>query len=301
MKLTILGCHAATPRTISHTTSQVLETRGHCFLIDCGEGTQIELRRNKIKFNQIKNIFISHLHGDHYFGLIGLISTFRLLKREKPLNIFAPKGLKKIIDLHLKISNSKINFQLNIIELQSNISECIFDDSKISVYNIPLKHRIYTNGYLFKEKLFKRKVLIDKVTEKNIDIAYLNKLKSGFNVYNRNGTKILNSEVTVSGKKPKSYAFCSDTAYNESILPLIKNIDVLYHESTFLDSHENLCATTGHSTARQAATIASKATVGRLILGHFSSRYKNKNLFKLEAKTVFNNVDLAEDRKVFFL
>ena len=258
MKLSILGCYSATPRIIAHTTSQVLETRGHLFLIDCGEGTQVELRRHKIKFNQIKHIFISHLHGDHYFGLVGLISTFRLLTRETDLHIYGPKGLKELITLQMKLADSWTNFKLIFHELSSKTSELIFEDEKVVVHTIPLDHRIYTNGFLFQEKPFERKLNIDKAEALNIDRAYFRKLKQGDDVVNEKGTLIPNEEVTFDGHQPKSYAFCSDTAYKEDIIPIIKDVDLLYHESTFMDAHEHLCIKTKHSTAKQAATIALK-------------------------------------------
>ena len=299
MKLTILGCYSATPRISAHTTSQVLESRGHTFLIDCGEGTQMELRKHKVKFNQIKHIFISHLHGDHCFGLIGLISTFRLLNREAELHIYGPKGIKDLIMLQLKLSKSWIDFKLVFHELTSLDSELIFEDDKIAINTIPLDHRVYTNGFLFKEKAFDRKLLIDKAEEKHIDVAYYRKLKQGADVLNTKGELISNSDVTIEGVPSKSYAFCSDTAYREDIVPIINNADVLYHESTFLEAHASLCAKTKHSTAKQAAEIAKKANVGTLILGHYSSRYNTLDDFKTEAQTVFDRVELAEDGKIF--
>jgi ribonuclease Z len=299
LKLSILGCYSATPRIIAHTTSQVLETRGHLFLIDCGEGTQVELRRHKIKFNQIKHIFISHLHGDHYFGLVGLISTFRLLTRETDLHIYGPKGLKEIITLQLKLSDSWTNFKLIFHVLSSKESELVYEDEKVSVHTIPLDHRVYTNGYLFKEKPFERKLDIQKAEALNIDKAYFRKLKQGADVVNEQGELIANSAVTLEGHQPKSYAFCSDTAYKEDIVPLIKDVDVLYHESTFLEDHEYLCVKTKHSTAKQAAMIALKANTKLLILGHYSTRYGGLEGFKTEAETVFKNVLLAEDGKEF--
>jgi ribonuclease Z len=299
LKLSILGCYSATPRIIAHTTSQVLETRGHLFLIDCGEGTQVELRRHKIKFNQIKHIFISHLHGDHYFGLVGLISTFRLLTRETDLHIYGPKGLKEIITLQLKLSDSWTNFKLIFHVLSSKESELVYEDEKVSVHTIPLDHRVYTNGYLFKEKPFERKLDIQKAEALNIDKAYFRKLKQGADVVNEQGELIANSAVTLEGHQPKSYAFCSDTAYKEDIVPLIKDVDVLYHESTFLEDHEHLCVKTKHSTAKQAAMIALKANTKLLILGHYSTRYGGLEGFKTEAETVFKNVLLAEDGKEF--
>ena len=299
MKLTILGCHSATPRTNTNPTSQVLEIKNNMFLIDCGEGTQVELRRNKVKFSRIKHIFISHLHGDHYFGLVGLINTFRLLTRETELHIYAPKGLKEVITLQMKLSDSWTNYPLIFHELSSKESELIFEDDKVEVHTIPLKHRIYTNGFLFKEKENERKLDINLVNEANIDKAYFRKLKQGFDVVNEDGVLISNEKVTKDPIPPKSYAYCSDTVYNEAIIPIIKDSTVLYHESTFLDKNEALCIPTKHSTAKQAATIAKKANVETLILGHYSTRYNGYNEFKSEAQTVFENVLLSKDGKSF--
>lgn len=299
MKLTILGCHSATPRTTTNPTAQVLEIKNHMFLIDCGEGTQVELRRNKVKFSRIKHIFISHLHGDHYFGLIGLISTFRLLTRDTELHIYGPKGLKEVITLQMKLSDSWTNYPLIFHELTRKTSELIFEDDKVEVYTIPLKHRIYTNGFLFKEKENERKLDMNAVLNANISIAYYRKLKQGADVENEDGVLIKNKTVTKDPVPPKSYAFCSDTVYNERIIPIIKDVTVLYHESTFLDKNESLCVPTKHSTARQAATIAKKANVGTLILGHYSTRYNGYDEFKSEAETVFKKVLLSKDGKSF--
>lgn len=299
MKLTILGCHSATPRTNTNPTSQVLEIKNHMFLIDCGEGTQVELRRNRIKFSRIKHIFISHLHGDHYFGLIGLISTFQLLTREIELHIYGPKGLKDVILLQLKLSESWTSYNLIFHELNSKDSELIFEDDSVSVYTIPLKHRVYTNGFLFTEKPNERKLDINAAQEANINVAYYRKLKQGADVVNEDGILIKNESVTKDPEPPKSYAYCSDTEYTESIIPLVEKATVLYHESTFLDKNENLCKKTKHSTARQAAIIARKANVENLILGHFSTRYNGYEDFEIEAKEEFENVLLAEDGKQF--
>ncbi|MEP5254938.1 MAG: ribonuclease Z [Winogradskyella arenosi] len=299
MKLTILGCHSATPRTNTNPTAQILEIKNHMFLIDCGEGAQVELRRNKVKFSRVKHIFISHLHGDHYFGLIGLVNTFSLLTRETELHIYAPKGLKEVITLQMKLSGSWTNYPLIFHELSSKASELIYEDDKVEVYTIPLKHRIYTNGFLFKEKENERKLDINLVREANIDVAYYRKLKQGFDVVNEDGVLISNAKVTKDAVPPKSYAYCSDTAYHEAIVPLIKKSTVLYHESTFLEKNEKLCLPTRHSTAKQAATIAKKAEVETLILGHYSTRYNGYEDFKTEAQTVFENVVLAKDGKVF--
>lgn len=299
MKLTILGCYSATPRINTNPTSQVLEIRNHIFLIDCGEGTQVQLRKNKVRFNRIKHIFISHLHGDHYFGLVGLISTFRLLTREADLHIYGPKGLKEVITLQMKLSDSWTNYKLIFHELTSKTSELIFEDDNVEVYTIPLDHRVYTNGFLFKEKEGERKLNIDDVEDNKIDVAYYRKLKQGFDVINENGVLIKNETVTKPAVKPKSYAFCSDTAYNEAIIPIIKNVDALYHESTFLEKLVHLAKKTKHSTAKEAASIAKQANVGTLILGHFSTRYDDTNDFKIEANEIFDDVELAQEGKVF--
>lgn len=301
MKLTILGCYAATPRTITNPTAQILEIKNRLFLIDCGEGTQVQLRKNKIKFSKINQIFISHLHGDHFFGLVGLISTFSLLNRNNDLHIYGPKGIKEIIMLQLRLSNSWPNFGLHFHELVSNQSELIFEDEKVLVETIPLKHRIYTNGFLFREKMDERKLNIEAVQEYQIEKCYFQNIKNGKDILLDDGRLIVNSQLTFDPPKPKSFAFCSDTSYNEAIIPLIEKVDVLYHESTFLQSEENLASKTMHATAMEAATIAQKAQVQQLILGHYSTRYDSISFFKEEAETIFPNVILADDGKTFDL
>lgn len=299
MHLTVLGCYAATPRTLTNPTSQVLEINNHIVLIDCGEGTQVELRRHKIKFSRINHIFISHLHGDHFFGLPGFISTMRLLGREKELHVYGPKGIKEAITLLLKLGDSWTNYPLLFHELSSKESELIFEDSKISVTTIPLDHRIYTNGYLFQEKIGKRKLNIEAAEEYGIDKAYYQNIKNGKDITLDNGEVIANSTLTFDPPKPKSYAFCSDTVYDESLAEKIKDVDVLYHESTFLESEAELATKTKHATAMQAAKVARDANVRTLILGHYSTRYKSIALFKEEASTIFPNVLLADDGKTF--
>ena len=299
MKLTILGCYAATPRTFTNPTSQILEIKNRLFLIDCGEGTQVQLRRNKIKFSKINHIFISHLHGDHFFGLIGLISTFSLLNRTTDLHVHGPKGIKEIIMLQLRLSNSWTNYDLFFHELDSKESEIIFDDDKVTVKTIPLKHRVYTNGFLFEEKIGERKLNLDAVQNYEIDSCYYQKIKNGKDITLEDGRIIENEQLSFDPIPAKSYAFCSDTAYHEAVIPIIKNADVLYHEATFLDSEENLASKTLHCTAKQAATIALKSNVKQLILGHYSTRYENIEMFKEEAITIFPEILLADDGKSF--
>jgi len=269
------------------------------FLIDCGEGTQVQLRKNKIKFSRINHIFISHLHGDHFFGLPGLISTFRLLGRDKELHVYGPKGIQEAITLLLKLGDSWTNYKLTFHVLKSSKPEVIYDDDKVSIQTIPLNHRVYTNGFLFKEKLGDRKLNIDAVAKYSIDKSYFQNIKNGKDVILDDGKVIPNIELTFDPIKSISYAYCSDTAYKPEIIPQIKDADVLYHESTFLDSEAHLSIKTKHATAKQAAAIAKEAQVGTLILGHYSTRYKSIALFKEEAQTVFETVELADDGKVF--
>lgn len=300
LKLTILGCHSATPRVNAHPTAQFLEIKNHNFLIDCGEGTQVQLRKYKIKFTKIKHIFISHLHGDHIYGLVGLISTFRLLNREGELNIYAPKGLKEIITLQLKLSKSWTQFPLIFHELTSKKSELIYEDSKVEVHTIPLDHRIYTNGFLFKEKLGERKLDMNAINkEPEIEICDYQNLKIGRDFTLNNGKVLKNETLTLEAPIPLSYAFCSDTGYYPEIVPIIKEVSCLYHETTFLNDKEELAKTTKHSTAQQAAEIAKQAEAKQLIIGHYSGRYKNIQLFKTEAEAIYKNTLLAEVGKVF--
>lgn len=295
MKLTILGCHSASPHENKNPSAQLLEIKGHRFLIDCGEGTQVQLRKAKVSFAHIKHIFISHLHGDHFYGLPGLVSSFRLLGREAPLHIYGPKGIKEALTLLLKLANSWTNFPLHFHELSSDSSVCIFEDNEVSVHTIPLNHRVYTNGFLFAEKKGLRRVNIEKAKQENVDTSQLRLLQLGQDITLESGIVVKNKAVTFDPETPKKYAYCSDTAYLPAIVPLLKGVDWLYHEATFLEQHASLALQTKHSTARQAATIAHDANVGRLILGHFSSRYKDICLFEEEASQVFENVILASD------
>ncbi|MUH37054.1 ribonuclease Z [Zobellia amurskyensis] len=299
MKLHILGCYAATPRTLTNPTSQVLEVKNHMFLIDCGEGTQVQLRKHKIKFSRINHIFISHLHGDHFFGLPGLVSTFRLLGRDKELHIYGPKGIKEAITLLLKLGDSWTNYQLYFHELTNKEPEIIFEDNKVTVETIRLSHRVYTNGFLFKEKVGERKLSIEAVAKYKIDKAYFQNIKNGRDVTLDNGTVVPNAELSFDPPPPKSYAYCSDTGYKPDIVGQISNATALYHESTFLETEAHLAVKTKHSTAKEAAAIAKAANVGSLILGHYSTRYKSIDLFKEEALEVFPNVELADDGKFF--
>ncbi len=299
MNLTILGCYAATPRTFSNPTSQVLEIRERFFLIDCAEGTQVALRKNKIKFGKINHIFISHLHGDHFYGLIGLISSFSLLNRTTDLHIYGPEGIKEVILLQLKLAKAYTQYQLFFHELTSEESEVIFEDDKVRVTTIPLRHRVYTNGFLFEEKQRDRKLNAEALHAFKVDASQMHNLKAGKDYITDDGTLIPNSELTFDPRPSLRYAYCSDTQYFEELASQIRNVDVLYHESTFLKSEEHLCERTKHATAAQAAQIAKNASVKKLILGHYSTRYTGIELFKEEAQQIFPDVYLADDGKTF--
>ena len=299
MKVTILGCYAATPRTLTHPTSQVLEIKNHLFLIDCGEGTQVQLRKQKVRFSKINHIFISHLHGDHFFGLPGLVATFRLLGRVNPLHIYGPKGIKEAVTLLLKLGDSWTNYPLHFHELSSQAPEVVFEDKKVTVTTISLDHRVYTNGFLFREKVGSRKLEAQAVEAHGIDSCYFQNIKDGKDAPNKAGEIIPNAQLSSDPKPTKSYAFCSDTAYFPKIIAQIKEVTVLYHESTFLESESDLATKTKHSTASQAAKIAESAGVKSLILGHYSTRYDGLQPFKEEAEVYFKPVLLADDGREF--
>ena len=300
MKLHILGCHSATPRSAAFPSSQVLEIGNELLLIDAGEGMQIQLRKYKHKFNKIKHIFISHLHGDHFYGLVGFLSTLRLIGREKEIHIYATVGLKEIITLQFKITQTDINYPLYFHELAAIESIQILSTEKFTVSTIPLTHRIYTNGYLVREQPALRKLNIEAVRQfPEIETWAFHNLKRGKDFIREDGSLIPNHLLTLPPPPPKSYAYCSDTQYKPDIVPLIKDVDLLYHEATFLESEKDLAIKTRHSTARQAAQIAREAGVKQLVLGHFSSRYPDESLFAKEAQDIFLPVSIAQEGKSF--
>ena len=299
LELTILGCHSATPRENKHTSSQLLEVYGNLFLIDCGEGTQMQLRKANVKFARIQHIFISHLHGDHFYGLIGLISTFRLLGRSKPLHIYGPRGIKEIITIQLKMAKSWTDYPLYFHELFSLKSETIYEDDVVSVSTLPLDHRVYTNGFLFTTKSINRKINIEAIKDLDLDPDHYDQLQQGHSIELSDGTIKENKKLTFDSKPIKKYAYCSDTAYNKELISMIMGADLLYHEATFLEKHADLAKKTKHSTALQAAKIAKAAKVKKLVLGHFSNRYPNKEDFIKEASQAFDSIFLSEDLKTF--
>ena len=293
--LTILGYNSAIPTVKSAPTAQFLEMEERCFLIDCGEGTQVQLRKAKAKFSKINHIFISHLHGDHVFGLPGLISSFRLLGRETPLHVYGPKGIKEMMETIFRITETHQGFEVVFHELSSKKSEKVFEDNRVEVFTIPLDHRIYCNGYLFKEKPKERHLNMQEISKyPEIEICDYHNLKRGKDIQLSDGYILKNENLTKPAEHSVSYAFCSDTRYLESIIPIIKNVDVLYHEATFLHDLKKMADYTGHTTALEAAKIASKANVKKLILGHFSNRYHDLSVFLNEACEIFPETYLPE-------
>lgn len=265
------------------------------FLIDCGEGTQVQLRKAKVRFSKINHIFISHLHGDHCFGLPGLIASFRLLGRENPLHIYGPKGIKKMLETIFQITETHRGFEVVYHELDKEYSEKIYEDKRVEVYTIPLDHRIYCNGYLFREKPKERHLNMAEISKyPEIETCDYHNLKSGKDFILKDGFILKNSSLTTDPTPSVSYAFCSDTRMKEDIVRVIENVDVLYHESTFLHNLKEMADYTGHTTALEAAQIAKKANVGKLILGHFSNRYDDLSVFTEEARQIFPNTFLPK-------
>lgn len=298
-ELTILGSNSATPVFNRHQTAQVLKIENEYFLIDCGEGTQMQLQRYRHKLNKINYIFISHLHGDHYLGLVGLISTMHLFGRTKDLYIFGPPGLNEIITVQLRYSETVFNYKVHFNELDTERQYEILNLDKLTVETIPLIHRINCCGFLFREKPKKYRIRKDLLPEK-ISLAAVAELKNGRDVKNEEGEVILKYEdVTLPPKISRSYAYMSDTACSDRFLDLIKNVHLLYHEATFLNELKERAKETFHTTALEAAGFASRANVGKLLIGHFSSRYRELNPLLEEAQSVFKQTYLAIEGHIF--
>ena len=298
-ELLILGSSSAAPTTLRNPSAQLLNIAERFFLIDCGESTQIQLRKYKAKFQKIDHIFISHLHGDHFLGLPGFLSSMHLLGRKQDINIYCPKELKDIVDRINAVSETRMNYQIKWHFTNNAGINKLFEDEKVEVYSFPLKHRIFCTGFLFKEKPLMRKIdkfLLDK---NRVSTAEINKLRRGEDVINDEGKKVMNKEVTIDPEKPRSFAYCSDTIYDETIVSYVTGVDLLYHESTFLNDKAARATETFHSTAEQAARIAQAAGAKRLLLGHYSARYGDLAAFVAEASPYFKNALLASEGKKF--
>jgi ribonuclease Z len=296
-ELKILGSSSATPSFERHHTAQILTVGNQINLIDCGEGTQMQLMRYKVKHQRICNIFISHLHGDHYFGLVGLLSTMHLQQRTAPINLFGPKGLADILSLQFKYGGTQLPYPINFVELDTTVCRKIFEDKFMTVHSLPMQHRVPCCGFLFKEKEKPRHLLKSKLPD-FLTPPQLVRLKWGEDIRNEQGEILVrNEDVTTHPKRSRSYAYCSDTKYKEDILPYIQGVDLLYHEATFLSDMAQRAEYTFHSTAAQAASLAQKAQVKRLLIGHFSARYKELTPLLEEAQAIFPNTNLATEGK----
>lgn len=301
-RLIILGSGSALPTRTNFPTSQILELRDKQFMIDCGEGTQIRMRQMGLKINRLGHIFISHLHGDHCFGLIGLISSFGMLNRTAGLYVHGPKGITALFEPQLKFFCEYLPFQVVFEEFNPAKHEVIFEDRSVRVKTIPMKHRVPCAGFLFEEKPRDRHILRDMIDFYQIPHALIPKIKQGSDFETPGGEIISNALLTSPAEPAVRYAYCSDTAYSEKIIPMIAGVDLLYHEATFAKSERVRAKETLHSTAADAAAIASKAGVKKLLLGHFSARYYNNlQILSDEAREIFHTTELAEDMKAYSL
>ena len=297
--VTVLGNGSAVPTSFQNPTAQLVTHGGKRFLVDCGEGTQMRMIDFKTGHRHIDHIFISHLHGDHFFGLIGLVNTLHLYGRKQPLDIYAPEALKKVIDIQLEASKSNLSYPFRFHFLGQNFETPLYENRNLEIFHFPLKHRIETYGFIFKEKMGERKLKRSFVTEFNPSIEQMHGVKSGLDYETEDGRHIPNHDITNAPNPPRSYAYCSDTAYSEKIVPFIKNVNLLYHEATFDNEQEQKAIEKFHSTAAQAALIAKKANVGTLMLGHYSARFRNRDHLLSEAKAVFPNTILSEEGETY--
>ena len=294
-EVTILGSGSALPTLRRNPTSQYVNCNDRHILIDCGEGTQNQIRKFGIKLQRIQHILISHLHGDHYFGLVGLISTMHLLGRDTGLTIYGPKELETIVRMQLEVGGSKIDFEMQFIVLEASTNQLIFEDKLIEIHAFPMKHRIPTYGFRIQEKKKARNIIGSLFKESGISLEAIPKFKNGEDFIDENGKIHYAEEYLLAEKPTKAYGYCSDTCYYETMLPFIDSVDVLYHEATFTEDKRDRAKATFHATAKDAATIALKANVKRLFLGHLSARYENGQRHLEEATVIFSATEVVED------
>jgi ribonuclease Z len=291
LSVTILGNNSAVPAFDRHPTSQVVTLDGNNYLVDCGEGTQIQMIRYKIRRGKISHIFISHLHGDHYFGLVGLITSFGLLNHQQDLHVFGPSPLQEIIELQLRVAKTVLPFNLYFHTISKE--GLLVEDSKIEVSCFKTNHRIECYGFAFREKKKPRKIDLEKVQAAGIPLSFYKKLEEGVDYTTKEDVLIKNETVTTAAPKGKSYVFCADTKYDEALLDHIQDADMIYHETTYLDHLKERAIERFHSTSSQAALIAKKGKVKKLLIGHFSSKYHDLTEFETEARSVFQNTEVA--------
>jgi len=298
-RLTILGTSSALPTSDRYPTAHVLNVHERLFLIDCGEGTQMQLRRYRIRFGKINHIFISHLHGDHFFGLYPLLSTFNLMGRKTPLHLYAPAPAQELISRHLADFDINLAYELVVHTITGRSVRQLLDDKRVEVFSFPLRHRIISYGFLFREKVPDRNMIHEKIRQHNLTIAEISRLKKGQDVTRESGEVITCGEVTMEPRRPVTYAFCSDTGYFPGLSTYVKGVDLLYHEATFGDDNAALAKKTGHSTAKNAATVARNAGAKKLLLGHFSARYRSTAVLEEEARQVFTPTESAREGNTY--
>jgi ribonuclease Z len=291
----ILGSGAAIPLTHRNPSAQIVNVNSKLYLFDCAEGTQVQIRRNRIRLQKIDHIFITHLHGDHYFGLMGLITTMHLLGREDELNVYAPQALEQIIHLHLEVSKTILRYPLHFHPVDTEASKVILENKDVLVSSIPMVHNFPTCGYLIREQQAKPNIRKEFLEGKELSNADFRIIKDGEDYVDDQGQVLLNADITRPPKPPRAYAYCTDTAYSEAIISQIAGVDLLYHEATFMEDKRKDAEAKFHSTAAQAATIAQKANVKKLLLGHYSARYTDLDGLLEEAKAVFPESYLTVD------
>ena len=294
-EVTVLGCGSALPTVKHNGSGMVVNIREKYFLVDCAEGTQVELRRNHIHLNRLFNVFITHLHGDHCFGLMGLISTLGLLGRTAPLHVYGPQDIETLFQPLIDYHCNGMTYEVVFHPIDTHQNVCIYEDKSLQVFSIPLKHRIRCCGYYFKEKELSRHILKEAIDKYDIPISQVNNVKAGLDYVMPNGQIIKNEVLTTPPSPARSFAYCSDTVFRPEIAEMMKGVDLLYHEATFAESEKQLCSKVYHSTAKQAAEIARLAGAKQLMLGHYSSRYNDETILQKEAAEVFENTILAKE------
>lgn len=300
-KIHILGCGSALPTLHHYASAQVVEMRGKQFMIDCGEGTQMQLRRSRIRFTKLSAVFITHLHGDHCFGLIGMISTFGLLGRTAKLDVYAPKELKHMLQEQMRMFCHNFDYEVAFHAVDTRKQQVVYEDRSLTVESIPLEHRMPCCGYLFKEKATLPHIRRDMIDFYQIPVSQINNIKAGSDWITAEGETVPNSKLVEAADQPRSYAYCSDTRYIPTLHERIRGVTALYHESTYGEDNLLMAEKYYHSTARQAALVARDAGAGKLLLGHYSSRYEDENVLLNEAKQVFENSFLCDEQMVFEL
>lgn len=298
-RIHILGCGSALPTLKHNASSQVVDIRGKLFMVDCGEGTQVQLRRSRVSFNRIQAVFISHLHGDHCLGLIGMISTFGMLGRTATLHVYAPGEFERMLQMQIDMFCKGLEFEVVFHAVDTTKHQVIYEDKSLTVASIPLEHRVPCCGFLFREKPLLPHIRRDMIDCYQIPISQINNIKNGADWTTEEGELVENSRLTYPAAAPRSYAYCSDTRYIPTLHQLVKGVDVLYHESTYDSEHEARAKLYYHSTAAQAAQVALDAGVGKLLLGHYSARYDDESVILREAQKIFPNSFLTAEEMIF--